>query len=390
VGREDVSGLSYDFPLVEASPKKRSVVHHRVRRGSLLLLLALLPSLASCTASSPPQQASPIEALRGDLTEFLKDPAMTDVRAVIVAEDERTVFEDYSSGGPEDYHNVYSVTKSIASTLVGIAVDEGLLRVDQTLTELLPAYAASMNAQVGATTLEQLLTMTGGFPDTTTAFDASRFTPTSDWVAEDLRSAVTPPGQQFAYSDVGAHLIAAILVQATGRSLLQYAREKLFDPLDIPTDPAAEPLVDGTAFAVYDAEGFTWGVDPQGIHDAASGLALRPRDMLAVGSLFLQQGRWQDRQVVSDTWVQRATSAHVPVQFGAADGYGYLWWVTEADGAPAYFAAGHGGQLIEVVPDRELVVVVSTATGDQPARDDDSLFTYLTYMVDKIIAPALA
>lgn len=359
------------------------MVLRRVYRATTLLLLVVGLLATSCTTSSPPQQNSSTELLRSDLTEFLNDPALTDVRAVIVAVDDRTVFETYSRSGPKDYHNVFSVTKSVASTLVGIAVDEGLLRLDQTLAELLPAYASAMDVEARATTLEQVLTMTGGFPDTRMV-DASAFTPTSDWVALCLQSAVAPPGQQFAYSDVGAHLVGAILVQATGRSVLQYARDKLFGPLAIPSDPAAEPLLDPNDNA-YDAASFTWGVDPQGIHTASFNLAIRPLDMLVIGSLFLHQGRWQGVPVVSESWARQATTAHAPGRSGSGD-YGYLWWVGTADGSPAYFAAGYGGQLIEVVPDRDLVVVVSTAVGDGASGTSTSL---LTDMVDEVIAPAL-
>jgi CubicO group peptidase (beta-lactamase class C family) len=357
---------------------------HRAGRVIVLLLLAVALLSTSCTTPSPPQRPTAIERLRPDLMEFLADPALADVRAVIVAAGGRTVFETYPNGGPEDYHNVFSVTKSVASTLVGIAVDEGLLRLDQTLAELLPDHGDAMDLVVRATTLEQLLTMTGGFPDSRVV-DASAFTPTSDWVALCLQSAVAPPGRQFAYSDVGAHLVGAVLVQATGRSVLQYAREKLFDPLGIRSTPSAEPLLD-PADNTYEAAGFTWGIDPQGIHTASSNLAIRPPDMLAIGSLFLAEGRWRGVQVVSQTWVRQATAAHAPGRSGSGE-YGYLWWVGTADGSPAYFAEGFGGQLIGVVPERELVVVVSTAVGGGASGASTSL---LTDMVDEVIAPALA
>ena len=356
----------------------------RASRPVVLLLLVVGLLVASCTTSSPPRQSSSTERLHSDLTEFLDDPALADVRAVIVAVGGRKVFERYASSAPEDYHHVFSVTKSVVSTLVGIAVDEGLLRLDQTLAELLPAYTGAMNAQVGATTLAQLLTMTGGFQDTR-AVDASDFTPTSDWVALCLQGAVAPPGQEFAYSDAGAHVVGAILVQATGRPLLEYARDKLFGPLGILSAPVAEPLLDPRDIP-YDAAGFTWGVDPQGIHTAPFGLAIRPLDMLAIGGLLLQQGRWHGVPVVSQEWVRQATAAHVQGGRGSEE-YGFFWWVGRADGSPAYFAAGHGGQLIEVVPDRDLVVVVSTAVGDGASGTSTSV---LTDMVDEVIAPAFA
>jgi CubicO group peptidase (beta-lactamase class C family) len=360
--------------------------HDRVRRVAVLLLvIAAGPFMTSCTAAAPPDQTSAAERLRSDLTEYLADPDLSDVQAVIVMANDRTLFEEYSESAPEDYHNVFSVTKSVVSTLVGIAVDEGLLRVDLTVAELLPASAATMSPAVGATTLEQLLTMTGGFPDTWRGDDSALFAQ-SDWVAYCLQSQTRPAGQGFAYSDQGAHLVAAILVQATGRSVLQYAREKLFGPLDIDTEPAAEPTAVASNLDAYEAAAFAWPVDPQGIHLGPTLLKLRPRDMAALGSLYLHEGRWDGEQVVSAAWLRTATAAHTPA-FGSADDYGYLWWVGTADGSPAYLAWGYGGQLIEVVPARKLVVVVSTAlsvVGREVVHPSS-----LTSMVDQIIAPAL-
>jgi CubicO group peptidase (beta-lactamase class C family) len=359
--------------------------HHRVRPVAVLLLVVAGQFMTSCTASAPPDQTSAAERVRSDLTHYLEQADLSDVQAVIVMANDRTLFQEYSKTMPEDYHNVFSVTKSVMSTLVGIAVDEGLLRVDATVAELLPASAATMSPAVGATTLEQLLTMTGGFPDTWRGDDSALFAQ-SDWVAYCLQSQTRPAGQGFAYSDQGTHLVAAILVQATGRSVLQYAREKLFGPLDIDTEPALEPTAVASNLEAYEAAGFAWPVDPQGIHLGPTLLKLRPRDMATLGSLYLHEGRWNGNQVVSAAWVRTATAAHVPA-FGSADEYGYLWWVGTADGSPAYLAWGYGGQLIEVVPARELVVVVSTALSvDGPEVVHPSL---LTAMVDKIIAPAL-
>jgi CubicO group peptidase (beta-lactamase class C family) len=358
--------------------------HDRVRRvAALLLAIGAGPLMTSCTASAPPDQTSAAERLRSDLTHYLEQADLSDVQAVIVMANDRTLFEEYSNSTPEDYHNVFSVTKSVVSTLVGIAVDEGLLNVDQTVAELLPASAAAMSPGVSDTTLEQLLTMTGGFPDTWRGEDSALFAQ-SDWVAYCLQSQTRPAGQGFAYQ--GAHLVAAILVQATGRSVLQYAREKLFGALDIHTQPAAEPTAVASNLDVYEAADFAWPVDPQGIHLGPTLLKLRPRDMAALGTLYLHEGRWNGRQIVSAAWVRAATAGHVPA-FGSADEYGYLWWVGTADGSEAYLAWGYGGQLIEVVPARKLVVVVSTAlsTGGPEVVHPSSLTT----MVDKIIAPAL-
>ena len=161
-------------------------------------------------------------------------------------------------------------------------------------------------------------------------------------------------------------------------------------PLGVDTDPAAEPLAVPSNIDVYEAAGFAWPVDPQGVHLGSTLLKLRPRDMAAFGGLHLHEGRWNGDQIVSEAWVREATSAQVPAQ-GAAPSYGYLWWVgDEADDAAAYLAWGFGGQLIEVVPGRKLVVVISGAVDLlDPAGDSMDPFL-MTQLVDDVIAAAAA
>jgi CubicO group peptidase (beta-lactamase class C family) len=104
---------------------------------------------------------------------------------------------------------------------------------------------------------------------------------------------------------------------------------------------------------------FAWPRDPQGISTGWWGIKLRPRDMVKLGQLFLAGGRWDNKQVVPTDWVDQATAPHVAAQ-GHSDGYGYQWWTATADGDDAFAAVGYGGQIIQVIPDRNVVVVTST------------------------------
>ncbi len=253
------------------------------------------------------------------------------------------------------------------STLVGIAVGEGKLRLDDPLSTLLPHYTVTMTPRVARVTLRQLLTMTGGFPDDWSGTGDQALEAAADWTRFILTHQETAPGAQFHYSNYGAHLLSPILVQATGRSVLSYARAKLFDPLGIASRPGIEPRYAPTNLAAYNAARFAWPVDPQGFNTGAHSLKLRARDMAALGELFRQHGRWHDKQLVPADWVQQATVAHAVRAFdgpaiGAFNptGYGYEWWVEPAGGVRAFYAYGLGGQLVEVVPARHMVIVVST------------------------------
>jgi CubicO group peptidase (beta-lactamase class C family) len=229
--------------------------------------------------------------------------------------------------------------------------------------------------------------MTAGFPD-------ARFIPPENdpldaapnWTRFILAHQDRTPGVEFHYSDYGVHLLSPILVQATGQSVLSYARAKLFNPLGIPSTPAAEPRPGPKFLTEYRQARFAWPTDPQGFNLAAAWIKLRPEDMAIFGQLYLQGGRWRGKQVVSAEWVRQATTAQAGKAFmadeqgyGAFDpqNYGFLWWVEKTDGADAYFALGFGGQRIEVVPSRHLVIVVSAdvdLTGAHPriVGDDDA------------------
>ena len=200
--------------------------------------------------------------------------ALDNVRAVLVSVDGETKISHYRHGFTKgDTTHVWSVTKSVVSTLIGVAISEGIIdSLDQTLGELLPQRRSLMSAAVAAVTLRQLMTMTGGFPGVDPPYETvkSIFASRGDLVAYFLEEGQeVPAGTQFLYSNTSSHLVAAVLATALRRtagdhprSVLEYARARLFDPLDIDTDPAfVEPLVD-TAAADFAAAGFGWGTDP--------------------------------------------------------------------------------------------------------------------------------
>ena len=306
--------------------------------------------------------------------------------SVIVLADGRTAYERYFDSVATDHHHVWSVTKSIVSTLVGIAIGEGKIPgVDATLAQLLPDHAEDMRPVVAGITLEQLLTMTAGLPGDLPGSD--------DAVASILEQRPFDPGSEFLYANNSVHLVAAILVEATRMPLLAYARDVLFDPLGIPTRPADQPTFTDWS-DLTDLSGFGWYVDAQGINLGALGISLRAQDMAKIGLLYLDHGVWQGEQVVPAEWVTRATTEHVPLEVGVEGfapagevGYGYLWWTSRVDGDAAYSANGSFGQRIFVVPDRDLVVVTQadfTYTTSDFAPGD----TAVNDALKSLIAPA--
>jgi CubicO group peptidase (beta-lactamase class C family) len=336
-----------------------------------LLACALL--VGGCDGSEPERDPSGFEEIEGtvsdlerDVTRMLTaDDTFDLVRAILVRQDGQVLFEGYFDSHPRDHSNVMSVTKSVVSTLVGIAVGEGRLALDDPLAQLLPAYAGKMSPAVAGVTLEQLLTMTAGFSAQDSAEEAA-IAGSPDPVATAIRLADGP--SQFAYTNAGVHVLSAVLDEAVGGSVLHYARSRLFDPLGIDTHPAAQMRLGGRTMRAYTRAGFAWPVDKQGRHLGFAFLKLRAEDLARLGQTYLDGGVWDGRQVVPAGWVEEATTAQVDAPAGLLGGYGYLWWVGEVGGDPAFAAVGYGGQLVLVVPSRDLVVVVVTELRlDQPA-----------------------
>ena len=171
-----------------------------------------------------------------------------------------------------------------------------------------------------------------------------------------------PPGAGFEYQDGGPHLLSAVIAEIiTGQTTLDYARRVVFEPLDIQTRPAYEgSLFDIDEPKVEKIKTFGWLRDHEGIHCGSVGLRLTGRDLVKLGELYRQGGVYNGRRILDASFVNEATRA----QSGDLPGfdYGYLWWVTPIRKKPAYSAIGLYGQLVLVVPARELVVAISNGS----------------------------
>ena len=264
------------------------------------------------------------------------------VASLLVARHGRLVFERYyGSAGPRERRPVFSITKTVVSMLVGIALADGELRsVDRRLVEVLPEtrrYAT--DARVAAITLRELLTMTAGFARAPFVRSGD---PPPALVNRPLASA---PGTSFRYDGGSSDLLSAVLTRTTRASAAAYARRRLFGPLGI--------------------RGIRWSEQARGISQGAYGLSLRPRELLALGQLYLDGGRWRGRRVVPAKWVRAST--HRTVAVGPGLGFGYDWWILERP-IRGYAALGYGGQAIVVIPRLDEVIVVTGASDDPRPR----------------------
>jgi CubicO group peptidase (beta-lactamase class C family) len=246
------------------------------------------------------------------------------------------------------YHDVASVTKSVMTTLIGIAVDQGKIDLDETMLSFFPDQSvANLDARKEQITVRHLVSMTSGFSCTARPSETTleEMMASPDWVQFALdRPMAAEPGTRFVYDSPGMHLLSAILQRATGMTALEFARENLFEPLGI-TD-------------------VHWVADPQGYYRGSGALSLHPMDSAKLGLLFLQKGRWEERQIVSSDWVSEATTQHAETGIDYGEDYGYGWWVSREE--LVYFSAdGSGGQRILAVPPMNLVLVSAGGGFDQ-------------------------
>ena len=308
-------------------------------------------------------------------------PNLGSVEAVLVSAHGKTVIAHYRNRTPSKHTNVWSVTTSVMTLLVGVAIDEGQLSLDQTLSELLPDYRSQMTPQMGSITLRHLLTMTSGIPDIgVPVFSAD------DTVGMILTyGTVSDPGEQFAYSRSAAHLIGAVLAEAVNRSVLDYAREKLFDPLGIDSRPAWEGWDTDSKNSGFNRPGFAWGTDRQGVHSGCCMLKLTTADMIKIGELYVNEGRWKGQRIVSAEWARESVRSQLtPGQLAAGeDSFGYGWWVGDDAYGHPWFDSGWFGHLVIGIPDLQLVIAVSSADD----VSDDFQQALLPIIVEEVLKP---
>ncbi|WP_455222114.1 serine hydrolase domain-containing protein [Kaarinaea lacus] len=241
-------------------------------------------------------------------------------------------------------HAWASVTKSVTSTLIGLLIDDHHIKgTEQRIVDFFPEYRESLSDVKKQITVENLLTMTSGLecgykPGELEALAMQR---SANFVTAVFELPIhTTPGSEFSYCSGATHLLSAIVNRATKVSALEYAQQRLFKPLRI-----------------KDAR---WPSDPQGINYGWSDLMIHPRDMAKIGYLYLRNGVWDGKQILSADWIRRSTLHQVGVRNGAQS-YGYGWWIGTQDLSGMYIAAGRGGQRIVVWPEKDIVVVMNGA-----------------------------
>lgn len=280
----------------------------------------------------------------------------SNIAGIAIAKNESLVYEKYFNGyTKDDVLHVASVTKSIISVLIGIAVDKGYIKtIEQKVLDFFPDYTIKRGEKtIQNVTIKNLLTMTAPFKYKSEPY--TKVYSSDDWVkaALDLLGGKSAIGE-FKYSTVGINILSGILANATGQSVIDFAKENLFKPIGIKAanNTFIKNKEDYLAF-LKDKYVTGWIADPKGVNTAGWGLTLTPRDMIKIGQLYLNDGVWNGNKILSSNWVKDSTREKS--RWGELS-YGYLWWIVD-DG---YAALGDGGNVIYINPKKEMVITIAS------------------------------
>lgn len=329
------------------------------------------------TVSDLHENPKGLQVLQQGIREILQG-RYPNVQGLVIAQRGRLLVDEYFQGyGPNDNHMLQSASKSVFSLLFGIAVDQGLINTTQKLYDFFPEYRAKggWDPRKEKITMDNLLSMSSGFAcdDWVPETDCHKVMwTTPDWLDFVLSQPMNhEPGEHFAYCNDCLEALGAVLAQKSGLSVPDFAQKYLYGPLDFQNN-------------------YWLKVTNNGLADIAGSIFLRPRDMAKLGELFLERGKWKGQQVVSEKWLEESTQPRISLpennplggnSLGFQD-YGYLWWLGQMPSPKGKVrilaAAGLGGQYIFVVPDWELVCVL---TCGNYAQDDMGMDFFKTYVL---------
>lgn len=333
---------------------------------SFVVILSIQPTVVAQEAAHP----RPDLAVRLDAAVEMAN-SLPRLHSLLVSWHDDLILEEYFNGrGPSSIANVKSVSKSVISALVGIAIKEAHIEsVDQPISDFFgDVLTNETDAGKRRITIGDLLTMQSGL-ETTSNRNYGAWVQSSDWVGFALAQPLEhSPGILMEYSTGNTHLLSAILTIATGKSTLAFARETLGRPL-------------GFHLA-------NWPRDPQGIYFGGNDMEFTPRQMMAFGRLYLDDGRANGSQIIPAEWARASLRPRVVSTREIGRYYGYGWWVREMAGYWTPFAWGYGGQFIILVP--ELDVIVVTTSSSFPSEERRPHLRQLYELIEHLVITPLS
>ncbi len=352
--------------------KMKKIISMKAVRTAMLLTIFL--SIVGCSTYSQNLEAVEYTPLPGDgwkastpaeqgldpkqVAKLYLDAAeLETLYGMLVIKNGYLIAEGYfNEGNVDQLSGRQSTTKSFTSALVGIALDQGYLSsVDQKMMDFFPEFAGEIaDPRKEQITIRDLLQMRAGYPDeerTPSYLEIMFFSDNWHWLPHLVDFPLTSdPGTEFQYSNLTSHLLGAIVARACDTDLMSYAQENLFSPID--------------------AEVGEWSRDADNYNMGALEIYVTARDMAKFGLLYLNDGAYEENQLISSSWVENSLQAYsknikvgewLSSRYGFFRdiGYGYQWWSARAGNHHFDYAAGHGGNYIVILHELEMIIVTT-------------------------------
>lgn len=299
------------------------------------------------------------------------------INGIMVLNNGEIVLEEYFNGMNKfDRFNVASVTKSVLSAAFGIAIDKGYINsVDDKVVSYFPEYKLNKNRTRDNVKIHELLSMTAPYSFRGMGQKLGKLINSEDWIEHSLSIlGLGGNNNDFKYSDASAHLLSGIITKTTGLTTREFSNKYLCSKIGM----TEIPEVDMKSFNINDIL-FTkekgWLSDKQGLTIGGWGLTLTLNDMAKFGQLYLNNGLWNDEQVISKDWVEKSTKNY-------SSDYGYFWWLRNTEYYDAFYAMGTGGNIIAIIPKYDLVIAIASEVIRTPLKNrwdliDESIIPYL-------------
>lgn len=276
----------------------------------------------------------------------------SNIAGIVITQNGYIKYENYYNGHNKDEkYPVASVTKSVLSSLIGIAMKNNSIKtLDEKVLNYFPEYITDNTIKKDIRILD-LLSCVAPYPFESINEPIGELIDSTNWMKYSLNMLAADKGRRtFKYSTIGTHIVSGILTKATGFSAREYANENLFNKIGMDNIPFYE-MDNFTAQFIFGKKARGWLYDPQDYTIGGYGLNLTPREMAKFGFLYLNNGIWNGVEVLPKNWVEESTTK-------TKYDYGYLWWLFKYDDMDVYCAMGTGGQCICVVPDMDVVISI--------------------------------
>ncbi len=312
------------------------------------------------------------------------------LNSLVIARHDKLIVDKYFNGySPDSIQKIWSITKVITGTTIGIAADKGLLSEKDSIYKYLTDYIPVENSSIGKITIEHLITMTSGFEWIELGGPQSagfQLAYSNDWIAFTLNQPHTNiPGTTFNYSTGNTMLLAPIIKKATNLQADEFTKDNLFRPLgitDFEWDKQSEFWIktqSGELPGAKRPDNIDYKKPFADLSNTGSGLRMKPRDLCKIGQLYLNKGKWNGKQIVSEKWINESIQSH----FGNSN-YGYHWRLMNINQKPCYYATGFGLQRIFVFPTFDLVVVMTQQHYETMPQGEKWTNQFLTKLLETI------